>query len=123
MFYAAIEGADRLYANVDFLQRYFGTDAQPVTMNEQRAVAQDIAASARQLAPVRTGKLRDGIIVIEGSNQTEIVSQAPYSLFVEFGTSRTPAQPFLRPAYHHAGYGYFQRVTARHKQNLQNGLK
>jgi HK97 gp10 family phage protein len=118
--YAAITGADRLYANLDFLDRYFGTEAMPVTMTEQRAVAQDIAARARELAPVKTGFLRENIIVIEGSNQTEIASLAPYSLFVEFGTARTAAKPFLRPAYH--SFQYFQRVSARHRDNITKGL-
>jgi len=50
-------------------------------------------------APVRTGRLRD-------SHDTErkrlllhsIVATAPYAAFVEFGTVRMAAQPFLRPA-------------------------
>ena len=119
--YAAIEGADKLYANVDFLQRYFGTEAQPITMDEQRAVAYDIAVEAERLAPVRTGELKSQITVIEGVNQTEIVSQANYSLFVEFGTIKMAARPFMRPAYHK--YGYFVRVSARHQQNIKNGIK
>ncbi len=118
--YEAIQGTRALYANLDFLQRYFGTDAMPITMDEQRAVAEDIASEARRLAPVKTGALRAGIEVIPGKNQTEVYSRATYSLFVEFGTVKTAAQPFLRPAYHK--FQYFLRVSARHRQNIKNGL-
>lgn len=55
------------------------------------------------LAPVRTGKLRSGIVVEVVQRATGPVLSAgargvPYALAVEFGTTDTPAQPFLRPA-------------------------
>lgn len=53
-----------------------------------------IAAKARSKAPKRTGKLRDSI---RASGFT-IEARAPYSKFVEFGTKRMDAKPFLRPA-------------------------
>lgn len=119
--YAAIEGASQLYANLEWLQRFYGTDALPITLNEMYAVADDIGAEAKLLAPVRTGKLRDEIVVIRGKYGVEIRSGATYSLFVEFGTVRHPAQPFLRTAFHK--YRYFTRVADRLKKELQDNLK
>lgn len=81
---------------------------------------------AKRKAPVRFGKLRQGINVKNEYLKAEIFSQMPYSVFVEFGTglqtdtSGTPPemleiaqmykdgggnssgqkpQPFMRPAY------------------------
>lgn len=76
-------------------------EARQVTM---RAAAQ-VVAHAKRIVPVDTGYLRSSIgftktgeaarsgAVIQGVEAT-----APYAGFVEFGTSRMAAQPFLRPA-------------------------
>ena len=58
------------------------------------ATAQAIAADARARAPVATGFLRDSIEVTEEGVEV----MADYGLFVEYGTSDTVAQPFIRPA-------------------------
>jgi HK97 gp10 family phage protein len=59
-------------------------------------------ATARALAPVRTGALRDAIEVIDDGplQQSVAVTGAPstYARFPEFGTVTTPAHPFMRPA-------------------------
>lgn len=73
------------------------------------AVAKELArrairveSAAKRLAPVDTGRLRSsitwrlerdsaGLMAVVGTN----VHYAPYQ---EFGTSRMPAHPFLRPA-------------------------
>lgn len=56
--------------------------------------AQEIAETARSMAPVATGALRDSIAV----NPEGVYIGAPYAVFVEYGTSRSPAQPYVRPA-------------------------
>jgi HK97 gp10 family phage protein len=61
--------------------------------------AHSIAAAARQLAPVKTGELRDSIAVSESSlGAVRVVAGAPHAVYVELGTSRMSARPFLRPA-------------------------
>lgn len=61
-----------------------------------------VEATAKRLCPVDTGRLRasisheiqtdsHGLIGVVGSN-------VEYASFVEFGTSRSRAQPYLRPA-------------------------
>lgn len=59
-----------------------------------------MVARARELVPVRTGKLRDsiGFIYRQSDRTVQLYADAPYALFIEFGTYRTHAQPFLRPA-------------------------
>lgn len=119
MAYAAIEGSRALYANLDFLEQ-FATEMMPITLEEMNHVADEIAEEAKRLAPVLTGHLRDNISVIRGRYGVEIYSAARYSLFVEFGTSKMAAQPFLRVAYHK--YSYFKSVAARLRDELHQGL-
>lgn len=60
------------------------------------------AETARQLAPYRTGALRDSIdyeVTSEGSGQIARVIVGDWKAnLVEYGTSRHPARPYLRPA-------------------------
>jgi HK97 gp10 family phage protein len=60
----------------------------------RRAIAWKIAETARQLAPVDTGELRDSIHEDNGN----VVVSAAHGVHVEFGTVFMEAQPFLRPA-------------------------
>jgi HK97 gp10 family phage protein len=63
--------------------------------------ARRIVARAKSLAPVGTGQLRGSIdYVMRGSKALIGVQGAPahYWYFVEFGTKRTAARPFFRPA-------------------------
>ena len=55
-------------------------------------------ALARQLVPVRTGHLRSSIYAKISEWVAEIGAEATYALFVEFGTHRMRAQPYLYPA-------------------------
>lgn len=59
-----------------------------------KTAAQEIAETARSLVPVDTGTLHDSIAV----NDAGVGIGAPYAAFVEFGTSRNSAQPYVRPA-------------------------
>jgi HK97 gp10 family phage protein len=62
-----------------------------------------VEARAKELCPVRTGRLRDSIraAVTEIAGdvlRAEVSSDVPYAAAVELGTRRAPAQPFLFPA-------------------------
>jgi len=62
-------------------------------------VGKEIVYEAQSLAPVRTGRLRDSIYyMILYELALEVGASAPYALFVEYGTWKAHAQPFLRPA-------------------------
>lgn len=57
-------------------------------------------AEARRLVPVDSGQLRDSIgYTYRQSDKTlQLYADKHYAQWIEFGTSRSPAQPFLRPA-------------------------
>ena len=60
-------------------------------------------ARAQSNAPVRTGFLKSNIHVEPVEKKTDqvigtVTSDADYSSFVEFGTYKMSAQPFIRPA-------------------------
>jgi HK97 gp10 family phage protein len=60
--------------------------------------AADVKALAKQLAPVRTGRLRSSIYAKISEWVAEIGAEATYALFVELGTRYMQAQPYLYPA-------------------------
>lgn len=62
-----------------------------------------IVQEAKTLVPVRTGFLRDSIHSIDPQETGKTVvgnvtADAHYAFFVEFGTVKMAAQPYLRPA-------------------------
>ena len=60
--------------------------------------ASDVKAAAMRNAPVRTGYLRSSIYAKIKDWVAEIGAEATYALFVELGTRRMRAQPYLYPA-------------------------
>jgi HK97 gp10 family phage protein len=62
--------------------------------------ANKIASDARARAPVATGFLRSSIQVesVKTGKEAQIVVGAEYGRFVEYGTYKMSAQPFLNPA-------------------------
>jgi HK97 gp10 family phage protein len=72
------------------------TAVVPQTTRERLERVRD---RAKELAPVKTGFLRDSIeVVMTGVSNGSVVAQKEYAPYVELGTSRAPAQPFLLPA-------------------------
>jgi len=57
-----------------------------------------IANMAQRLAPFDTGELHDSIGWFADKRYLYIFAAAPHSLFVEVGTYKMRAQPYLRPA-------------------------
>lgn len=73
--------------------------------------ARIVQEAAKRRVPVRTGKLRDNIkigdirenakglkSIVVGPGKGDI-STAFYGKFIEYGTLKKPAKPFLRPAF------------------------
>ena len=60
---------------------------------------EDIQRIAKQLAPVRSGKLRNSIKTKVEGMKGEVYSDVSYAGYVENGTRKMRARPFLRPAY------------------------
>ncbi len=91
---------------------YKGTeDMQAVIAALPTAIQEGIKKSTKQAAvitkdeairecPVRTGYLRSTIFYsVGGPMEYSVGAKAPYGYYVEYGTSRMRAQPFLRPAF------------------------
>ena len=54
---------------------------------------------AKRLCPVDTGRLRNSIThALEGDRAVLIGTDVEYGRYVELGTTRSKAQPYLRPA-------------------------
>lgn len=57
-----------------------------------------ISGDAQLRTPVDTGMLKGSINHRVSKDSVIIGTNVEYSEYVEYGTSRTPAQPYLRPA-------------------------
>lgn len=64
-------------------------------------VAVGVTNLAKQYCPVDTGRLRSSISFEVDTRATATVgTNVEYAPYVEYGTSRMAAQPYLRPAVH-----------------------
>ncbi len=65
------------------------------------AAGADMEATAKQIVPVRTGFLRSTIYhqVDPVALSLEVGADADYAFFVEMGTRRMAAEPYIRPAF------------------------
>jgi len=62
-------------------------------------IALAVEAEAKVRCPVRTGNLRNSIHTwVEGPRQVAVGTFVHYAPYVEFGTRRMAARPYLRPA-------------------------
>ena len=63
------------------------------------AIGQQAENYAKDLAPVDTGRLKNSIMHTQEDEDTEIIATATsYAPYQEYGTRRTKAHPFMRPA-------------------------
>ena len=100
-----------------------------VMVGATRAGAVAIAEEAKLRVPVDTGDLKKSIGVTRRKGDVNIVrfSISPrkgkglggwYAHFVEFGTSKQPAQPFMRPAYENSSEEALKRAGEYLKSRL-----
>lgn len=76
-----------------------GRDIQAELAGIVEQSGKDLAAEAARRAPVDTGALRDSIhSEMTGPLEATVSDGVEYGIYQEFGTSRTPAQPWLGPA-------------------------
>lgn len=79
---------------------------------------QDTIPAAQQLAPVRTGELRDSIGGAANEQQVRLFATADHARPVEEGTSKMAAQPFLAPAIVKTRPKLSARIRAKLRSNL-----
>jgi HK97 gp10 family phage protein len=94
--------------------------AAKATRQTKQAVAEaalDIQRYAKRAAPVRTGFLRNSIIVDFIHNYSAQVSaHANYSAYVEYGTYKANAQPYMRPAAEKAKDKFYRMVKEAYER-------
>lgn len=77
--------------------------------------ADAVVEGAKARAAVDTGYMRDHIEKRAFGSERVVISEAPYSGFVEYGTRNMAAQPFMRPALEAVKWGdilreFFRRI-------------
>ena len=104
---------DKLLENVHTLDEKI----KDAVFDEITLTALEIESDAKVTCPVQTGRLRSRIKAIWDREKFAALvgTNVEYASYVEFGTSKQNAKPFLYPAYF-AGIGRLSR-------NLQNILK
>lgn len=89
-----------------------------------RATAARIEADAKLAAPVDTGNLRSSISstasgdVRTGEISIEVGPTADYGIYVELGTSRARAQPYLFPAADRHEDAFYKAMAAAAEPDL-----
>lgn len=82
--------------------------------------AEIVYIGAKELVPVDTGFLKSTIKKINKSKLTKIVEvSAPYAGFVEFGTSKMRAKPYVRPPLERAMKTLKQLLPKRIMQKIK----
>lgn len=72
---------------------------------------------AKRRCPVDTGNLRNSITHAAEGGTAYVGTNVEYAAYVELGTARTQAQPYLRPAATEHGETYRSII----ERNLRNG--
>ena len=85
---------------------------------EMEDAAEELAYIAQELAPVRTGFLRSSIHVERIDHLAlQVRADAEYAAFVEYGTHRQAAQPFMTPAMETIKQSYAPRIARRIRED------
>ena len=67
------------------------------TKEAELAMARLVLEQSQNSVPVNTGELKESGHIEEGE-EVQVVYDAAHAVFVEFGTYKMPARPFLRTA-------------------------
>lgn len=92
-------------------------DRLPRIKAEIGASALEIQRLAKRDVPVRTGHARNTTIVefVIGGAAAEIGTVAPYAPYIEFGTERMAARPYLMPAFEEVEPKFQKRLAGIYK--------
>lgn len=105
-------------------RRRFERDIKEFSHKAERSVetsleqlARQTTVDAKKLSPVDFGFLRASIRAEKiGEYSWEVATNVGYGLYVEFGTRRNKAQPFLRPAFEGAKQKIFNNLKKNFKK-------
>lgn len=81
----------------------YGDEVQAEVVEKVKQITLRTEADAKSNAPVDSGRLRNSIQSVIKTDSSgvsgEVIVNAEYGAFVEYGTSKQKAQPFLTPAF------------------------
>lgn len=94
------------WSGLDKLMEELGATAEATidaAASAMKTTTGQVQAQAKQIAPKRTGYMANNILVepvkkTAASVTGTVNAKADYSSFVEFGTYKMSAEPFIRPA-------------------------
>lgn len=87
---------------------------------QTREDALNVVREAKRIVPVDTGKLKANIFVREESlNKFEIVAATHYAGYVEYGTSRMVARPYIRPALYKYADSWSKKILNRFERKMR----
>ena len=75
-----------------------------------KAAAEHILGNARKKAPIDTGFLRNNSDVVKGDGYYNVEFYAEYAPYVELGTYKMYARPFLRTSVETERQGFINRL-------------
>ena len=119
-----IEGLAELQAKIgEIMSRTTGQEAKRVFM-KGAIILRD---RARELAPVKTGRLRSAIFAAYGkpTSQDVLVGVsyriAPHAHLVEYGTKWAAPHPYMRPAVSQARTAVVQTIASGFREIIADG--
>ena len=89
--FGAIKGMGKLIAQVEGIVKLD-------KVQSLHAGAEQILPYMQSVTPVDTGELRDSEEIVDGQDDVQLVASADHASYVEFGTYKMSAQPYMRPA-------------------------
>ena len=102
-----IEGLKELQAK---LNKYSEQKKRQVD-TELQTTALEIETGAKKRCPVDTGRLRSSIHHRGRDLDYEILTDVHYGKYIEYGTSKMGAKPYMFPAFEFAKPGLMQRIS------------
>ena len=106
-----LEGVRELSVAISNSHRNVVDQAIKVTQNN----AEEIKKEAKKIAPKQTWFMHDHIVTHFIGMNAEIISRAPYSGYVEFGTRFRNATPFMFPA--------LERIRPKYEKDMTDVMR
>jgi HK97 gp10 family phage protein len=114
-----VQGLGKLQANLAKCALLTHMAAEKAVKEEVGAIGDD----ARAGVPVRSGEARDGIREQSSGTEGSVDATARHSKFIELGTYKDQAQPFMAPAAEKSRLRWPLRAANLIKSHLEGGIR
>jgi HK97 gp10 family phage protein len=96
--------------------------AGPIAADMRASIARDSGLTAEDITVAESKESGDEAVVLIGGT-TGKRGRAYIMRFLEFGTVKTRAQPFMRPAWDRARGSYFSRLTDEYRKAFRSVVR